>query len=306
MGLFVGGCPRTRENRLFVAERNRVGRRAVSPLTEENIGVCSWSLRVETLDDLLSALDMLGLRKVHLALGPLRENPAAWADAGRRLEHAGVIVAAGMMGCIGEDYSTLETIHRTGGLVPDEHWEKNLANARALADLAGQLGLRRVSFHAGFLSPDSASREFTRLLDRVGQVADVFARRGVDLLLESGQETASTLETFLTRLGRKTVGVNFDPANILLYNMGDPIESLRRLLPSVRQVHIKDALRTATPGQWGREVPVGEGEVDWTAFFRVLREGGFSGDLMIEREAGPNRLADIRQAVTVVKRQLAA
>ena len=274
----------------------------MATLTEANIGVCSWSLHPAGPDDLLASLNTLGLKRVQLALDPLRSDPA-WSDAGKRLADAGVTIGSGMMGCLGEDYTTLETIHRTGGLMLDEHWRQNFANAQAAADLAARMHISRVSFHAGFISPDSDGPEFAKLLDRVAQVADVFAKAGVGLLLESGQENAPTLEAFLARLGRKNVGVNFDPANIILYDMGDPIAALKRLLPSVRQVHIKDAVRTATPGQWGREVPAGDGQVNWPAFFGILREGNFTGDLMIEREAGPNRIADIQQAIMMIRTQ---
>jgi L-ribulose-5-phosphate 3-epimerase len=90
--------------------------------------------------------------------------------------------------------------------------------------------------------------------------------------------------------------VNFDPANMLLYGSGDPIEALRLLVPFVKQVHVKDATKSPKPGVWGEEVPVGTGEVNWKAFFKTLREGGFDGDLIIEREAGDNRVGDIRHA----------
>jgi L-ribulose-5-phosphate 3-epimerase len=90
------------------------------------------------------------------------------------------------------------------------------------------------------------------------------------------------------------VGVNFDPANMMLYGMGDPIEAFRLLLPRVVQVHLKDATATDTPGTWGAEVPVGSGEVDWAAFGDVLRSADRAIDALFEREAGEERVADIR------------
>ena len=90
--------------------------------------------------------------------------------------------------------------------------------------------------------------------------------------------------------------MNFDPANMILYDKGDPLEALRALGPWIRQCHIKDARRTRVSGTWGEEVTVGTGEVDWTAFLATLDELGFHGDLCIEREAGNQRLADIRAA----------
>jgi sugar phosphate isomerase/epimerase len=92
------------------------------------------------------------------------------------------------------------------------------------------------------------------------------------------------------------VGVNFDPANMLLYGSGEPIEAMKLLLPFVKQAHIKDARRASQPGIWGEEVPVGTGEVDWPTFLKVLANGGFSGNLIIEREAGDARVADCIQA----------
>jgi len=97
------------------------------------------------------------------------------------------------------------------------------------------------------------------------------------------------------------VGVNFDPANMILYDKGDPIEALRTLGPWIRQVHIKDATRTKIPGTWGEEVVAGTGEVDWPAFFAALDQVGFKGDFCIEREAGNQRVADIRAARELIE-----
>ena len=93
------------------------------------------------------------------------------------------------------------------------------------------------------------------------------------------------------------MAVNFDPANIILYDKGDPIESVRTLAPYIRHLHVKDATRTKEPGTWGAEVPWGDGEVGVASFLSVLDEVGFDGTMAIEREAGDNRLGDIRLAV---------
>jgi sugar phosphate isomerase/epimerase len=102
-------------------------------------------------------------------------------------------------------------------------------------------------------------------------------------------------------LDRPYVGVNFDPANMILYQKGDPIEALRILAPWLKQCHLKDARKTSVIGKWGAEVPVGTGEVDWKAFFGVLDELQFEGNLCIEREAGPQRVADIKSAKQFVE-----
>lgn len=266
------------------------------------LAVCSWSLQPSDPQDLIAKLHAVGIRRVQLALDPLREQPAVWGRAAEQLRAAGIIVVSGMFGCVGEDYSTLETIRRTGGLVPDETWAQNWKNVQTTAPLAQSLGLKLVTFHAGFLPHDSGDPGFAKLKARLEQVAEVFAARGIALGLETGQETAAALRRFLETLARPNVGVNFDPANMILYDKGEPIEALRVLAPWIRQVHLKDARRTRVPGTWGEEVVLGTGEVDWPAFFRTLGEIGFNGDLCIEREAGDQRVADIRAAREFVER----
>ena len=98
-------------------------------------------------------------------------------------------------------------------------------------------------------------------------------------------------------LDQPQVGVNFDPANMILYDKGDPIDSVRTLGPWIKHIHIKDATRTETPGTWGAEVPWGQGQVGAEAFLNALEEVGFSGTIAIEREAGDDRVGDIKQAV---------
>jgi sugar phosphate isomerase/epimerase len=263
---------------------------------KHRLGACSWSLRAEKLDDLCALVREVGVPHVQLGLDPVARGAWTVAEVRAAFDAAGLTIRSGMMGTIGEDYTTLDTIRETGGVRPTRHWEANLAHANACADAARELGLDLVSFHAGFLPHEADDPERAVLVDRLRQVADAFAARGVRVAFETGQETAETLLGVLDEIGRESVGVNFDPANMLLYAMGDPVEALRLLAPRVFQVHIKDAVRTEVPGTWGAEVPVGTGEVDWSAFFEVLRAAGLGVDLMIEREAGDARVADMRTA----------
>lgn len=262
----------------------------------QRLAVCSWSLRPTSPADLLDALATTGISRVQLALDPLRENPAVWGAFPALAKSRGVTVVSGMFGTIGEDYTTPDSIKRTGGIVPDATWDGNWRNIQQIATLAAGLGLKLVTFHAGFLPHEESDPAFPKLLDRIDRIAALFADHRLDLGFETGQETADTLATFLRRLNRRNVGVNFDPANMLLYDKGDPISALRTLGPWLKQVHIKDARRTKTPGTWGDEVVVGTGEVDWPSFLRTLEQLGYRGDLCIEREAGEQRAPDIRSA----------
>lgn len=279
------------------AARGRLSFRAMNPTAcPARLAACSWSLQPADPADLVRKLQAAGVNRVQLALDPLRENPATWGDAGQVLQSAGIKVVSGMFGCAGEDYSTLETIRLTGGIAPDATWAENRKNMAATVTLASGLGLRLVTFHAGFLPHDETEPGFVKLLERLKIVAGTFAAENILLGLETGQETAPALAALLNRLAAPNIGVNFDPANMILYDQGDPVQALRVLSPWIRQVHLKDARRTRTPGAWGEEVPLGAGDVDWRGFFAALREMRFAGNFVIEREAGGQRVADIQTA----------
>lgn len=268
---------------------------------KHRLGVCSWSLQSTRLDGLVERILEVGLRHVQLALDPVTHGAWSVSDVRRAFDAAGLEIRSGMMGMEGEDYSTLETIRATGGVRLTERWPANLAAAKKCAEAARALGLDLVSFHAGFLPHSKDDPERRVLLERLRALVDVFAGCDVRLAFETGQETAETLLGVLEELDRPTTGVNFDPANMILYAMGDPVAALRTLGDRVLQVHVKDAKATQVPGTWGTEVGVGTGDVDWRAFFAALSELGLACDLMIEREAADQRVADMRAARAVLE-----
>lgn len=272
---------------------------------KRRLGVCSWSLQPGSPAELVERVQACGLAAVQLALDPLRTGAWSPAETAATLRAAGIEIVSGMMGTVGEDYSSLATIRVTGGVRPDAHWEENRRAASANARLAHELGLELLTFHAGFL-PEEPGAERQKLLARLREIVDRCAEHGVRAAFETGQEHAATLLDFLEELGRPAAGVNFDPANMILYDMDEPAAALARLAPWVRQIHVKDARRTRTRGSWGEEVAVGSGEVDWGRFFDVLAEHALAVDLLIEREAGAARVDDIRTAKTRVERELAA
>ena len=253
-------------------------------------------------EDLIQKLRATGISRVQLELDPLRDSPKVWGDTEKLFRESGITVASGMVRCIGEDYSTFESIRLTGGIAPDATWDQNLKNISAAAVIAKKMGLKLVTFHAGFLPPDESHPTFKKMLERLDIVADIFMVQNIMLGLETGQETAHELAGLLHRLNHPNIGVNFDPANMILYDKGDPVKALHVLAPWIRQVHIKDAKRTKVPFTWGEEVPVGSGEVDWRGFFSTFKHVIFNVNLVIEREYGNSRVADIRKAREVVER----
>lgn len=253
------------------------------------LAVCSWSLQTD-VDGIAAAMDQLGLDRVNLALKPAFTS-ADYLPAVRRRPWT---ITCMTLGFPQEDYRTLETIRATGGIVPEEHWEANRRRVLEAVAMTAEFDVPYLSMHAGFFHRHQAG--YSRFCERMALLADAAAASGVMLLMETGQETAAELQQFLEELNHPALGVNFDPANMILYGMGNPIEALPALSPWIRHIHIKDAIFTKEPGTWGTEVPWGDGDVGGPAFLHALTAIGYQGTLAIERESGTDRQGDIVRA----------
>lgn len=290
--LFAAGC---------VSAPSRVA------IPAERIGVCSWSWRLP-MKEVAREMAKADVKGIHLALGPFiapdrrhgaAEDAAALAFVKEKVAKGEWVLMCTMIGMVGEDYSTLDTIRETGGIVPDRHWEANKKIVTAGARLTQELGCTYMSTHAGFLD-ESNPKALKKFVERVTWMRDECRKYGVELILESGQETAEDLAAFLPRV--PGVGINFDPANMILYAKGQPRAAVRVLAPWIKQVHVKDARTTKTPGTWGDEVPWGEGEVGGEAFLAELEALGYKGNYVVEREAGSDRPGDIARAIRDLRR----
>lgn len=270
----------------------------------ERLAVCSWSLQPTSPEHLIEQLKTAGFTRVQLDLDPFREQPALWNKAQELFAKAGITPVSGMFRTVGEDYTTLETIRLTGGLVPDSTWEQNWRNAQTTVETARKLGLKFVMFHAGFVPHNHQDPIFAKLVERIRKVARLFAAAGITLGCETGQEAGPALKAFLQFLAEPNVAVNFDPANMILYNNGDPIEALRLVGPYVKSCHLKDGLLTRVRGDWGTEAAVGTGQVNWAAFFQAMADIHFDGFFCFEREGGDQRMEDIRLGRLFVEKLL--
>ncbi|MGD7652637.1 MAG: sugar phosphate isomerase/epimerase family protein [Verrucomicrobiales bacterium] len=256
------------------------------------ISVCTWSLRndLERVTEVMKHSTLTGL---HLEISA--------ADAFRdAIQSNGWQISSTMVGFPQENYSSLETIRETGGIIPDAEWPKNRELALAAIGKTAEMGVKFLSTHAGFIDHNDAAG-YRKFLDRMKELADAAAEAGITLILETGQETAEDLKHFLADLGHPAVGVNFDPANMILYGKGDPIEAIGVLAPWIKHVHIKDATASPVAGKWGAEVPWGTGDVDTAAFYQALDAINYRGAVAIEREAGDQREADITHAANLLE-----
>jgi len=142
-----------------------------------------------------------------------------------------------------------------------------------------------VGLHLGFVPEDAADPLYDEVLVVTREICDHCKSNGQRFHLETGQESADALLRFIGDVDRDNLFVNFDPANMILYGSGEPIEALKKVGSHVRSVHCKDATWAARPGEeWGAEVPLGEGDVGMENFLCTLAELGYDGPLTIERE----------------------
>lgn len=271
------------------------------------LGVCSWSLQVRSLPELKSLLGQLGVNVTQIACGD--PHHASWEEGDAMPAAAlatGIVMTGAMLGFPGEDYTTPQTIKETGGFGNPADRPDRINRLQWALDRTLALGLTDLMLHAGFL-PAVDDPERSAMLDTLAQAGQLAAEKGVTLAFETGQETADLLRRTLDDLKCPNIKVNFDPANMLLYDMGDPIRAVEILGPDIRSVHVKDAKRPTTPGQWGEEVPLGQGEVDIRRFVQTLKNVGYTGPLVVEREVGDQaaRLRDVAHGLAFLRECLA-
>ncbi len=163
-----------------------------------------------------------------------------------------------MLGFPGEDYTTPQTIQKTGGFGDPATRPERLERFAWALDRTLTLGLTDLMLHAGFL-PEPGDPDRKPFLDTLGKVSELAKEKGVTVAFETGQETADLLRQTLDDLKCPNLKVNFDPANMLLYDKGDPIRAVEILGPDIRSVHVKDANRPTIPGDVGRGSAAGQG-----------------------------------------------
>jgi sugar phosphate isomerase/epimerase len=202
-----------------------------------------------------------------------------------KLKEAGITLTAVFGGFEGESYADIPTVSRTVGLVPRETRAARTQEMKEISDFAKLLGCRVIALHVGFVPHDAKNPLYAEVLKVTQEICDHAKRNGQNLHLETGQEAAEALLQFIGDVSRDNLFINFDPANLILYGTGKPIEALQKVGRFVRSCHCKDAKWSAKPGvDWGQEVPLGQGDVGMEQFLRTLKSLGYDAPLTIERE----------------------
>jgi sugar phosphate isomerase/epimerase len=186
------------------------------------------------------------------------------------------------------------------GLDCAENQEGRIDHVKKVLSLSSDLGPRLAIVQAGRIPADAEAPAYLWLSDALLALGQYGDRVGTTLALETGLEAGDVLRQFLGHFDTGGLGVNLDPANLLMHGF-DSVESTRALLGWVRHLHAKDA-RQASASQSAQEVPLGHGDIDWMGFLGLLEEIEYRGWITIERESGPNRLSDVAAGVAFLRR----
>jgi len=252
----------------------------------------------------LRRVKKMGISTVQLSSPSYELLQAGRAEELREIaKRLGIEITTVFCGYSGESYKDIETIRRTVGLLNPQFREARIERTLQISDFAKRLGVDKIATHMGFIPESREDPMYGELVEAVRRIADRCATNGQSFCLETGQESARTLLGFIKDVARPNIKVNFDPANMVLYGSGDPIEALELLGRYVVGVHCKDGNWPTKPGLLGEETPLGEGNVNIEAFVQKLKQIGYTGPLIIEREiTGEEQTRDILKAKELLRR----
>ena len=194
----------------------------------------------------------------------------------------------------------------TIGLVPRATRAARIDALRQASDFAKLLGVNQVQTHCGFIPENPSDPLYKETVVAIKQVAQHCAKNEQRFLMETGQETPTTMSRVLRDVSQPNLGVGLDTANLILYGKANPVDAVAILGPHVHAVHAKDGRWPTDPDKLGEEVLIGAGLVDFRKVFEGLRNAGYTGAITIEREThGPKQIEDVRQEKQYLEKVLA-
>ena len=191
----------------------------------------------------------------------------------------------------------------TCGLVPREYRAARLDRIKKASEFAKQCGIPAVQTHCGFIPENPNDILYREVVLAIREAASACKSHGQSFRCETGQETPITLIRAIKDVGLDNVGVNFDLANLILYGKGNPVDAIELFGPYVQGIHAKDGLFPSDPKELGKEVPIGQGKVDFPRIIQRLKELNYQGGVTIEREiSGPQQVEDVKAAKTFLEK----
>ena len=227
----------------------------------------------------------LGFEVIHTAALPER----LLVEPERRrvieaIRATGLRVDSMFVGFEGQSYLDWDSVARTVGLVQPEHRQSRLQTALRYVDIAAEVQATSLSLHLGFLPKNPSHPDYLGTVEAVRILCEDSLSHGLEVRLETGQETPEGLLAFMDAVPVPSLWINFDPGNFVIYGMADPLAALEKLWPRIRGFHCKDGRHPELPDGLGEETAPGLGDARLAEVLRRLLDLGFQGPIVIERE----------------------
>lgn len=215
----------------------------------------------------------------------------------RALKENGVSISTLWCGWRGKAAWNFYEGQNTLGLVPPEMREKRTEDVIRGSDFGKKLGVTQIATHVGFIPENPLSDLYNEVIQMLRGIASHCKENGQYFLFETGQETPVTLRRAIEDIGFDNLGINLDPANLILYGKANPVDALDTFGRYVRDIHGKDGCYPTNGRELGKETALGAGKVNYPAFIARLKEIGYDGPITIEREiSGDQQIKDILMA----------
>jgi len=190
----------------------------------------------------------------------------------------------------------------TIGVVPRATRAARMDALKQTSDFAKMLGIPNIQTHCGFIPENPGDPLYEEVVLAIRELAEHCAGNQQWFLMETGQETPTTVARTIKDVDKPNLGVGLDTANLILYGKANPVDAVNILGPHVRSVHAKDGKWPVNPNLLGEEVIIGTGLVDFKQVFTKLKQLGYRGAISIEREtSGPKQIEDVRQEKTYLE-----
>ena len=259
------------------------------------------------IDASFAKFQTLGLNCCQLSVWDVENmfTPEKAKEARNAADKYGIEITALWAGWTGPSAWNFTEGPSTLGIVPEEYREMRVEQLIKAADFAEWLGVTDIITHAGFLPENPCDPNFLPVAEAIKKIATVYKEKGMWFLFETGQETPVTMLRYIETVGTGNLGINFDTANLILYGKANSVDALEIFGKYVRNTHFKDGMYPTCGNELGHEVALGDGKANVPGIMAKLKELGYTGPYVIEREiSGERQIEDIAKAKALIEANL--
>lgn len=219
------------------------------------------------------------------------------AEVKRCAEEYKVEISCVFVGFKGQIFN-LKDGPETVGFIPPQHRERRISLAKEISDMVKEMGVDYLASHVGFIPDDEEEPLYKSFLPDMKDFLTHCKKNNQIFCFETGQELPSTLKRTIEDLKMENTGINLDPANLILYGKANPLDAVEIFGKYVKGMHAKDGIWPDKGEVLGKEVPLGEGMVNFPLLLRRLKKLGYKRPVTIEREiGGEEQIRDVKKGI---------